>query len=632
MNYSKFSGQFVCKMAMLLAFMFAACSETNSGSDVAGGTVEETGVYALAGQVGDVYPKLISVADSAKTDDGSSKYGGSVFAGQGTVVAVYELDSLTLDTTGRYFVGSVGNDSGSFAFENLALKSPYVLIETLDSCYKEDCLDRGMLFGSQTSSFSLYCNDSLFAGSEECSKKYLNVLSAMVDLRNVKKVSVSSLTTSKIPLLKKYFAEGKSFAEAGEMAEREMLENLGIYENLGAFEDLSRNDSELPYVNELFRLDDFGVRYEISKIDIPLYFAPSKAFSIQGEDIGQYYLNSMKMIEYKLGYLARQDSLGRCTEARENETGRVKGIVKRSDVAVVCRSGKWTLGFKTIEHTKGMMTDKRDGKTYKTVTYNWGGTSQTWMAENLDFTDAANTCYRSKLDNGDCEAYGRAYPWNVAMNIKSDDMKTYAVDAQGDTVFMSKRCLDAYMSESGLGSVEALVDSCNVALYGSDSMESKMASTVWTWNYEDYITPSNQGSYQGICPDGWRVPTYDDWKTLLQNLGEQYGVHYDSVDPVLYDSVATGFNMESHLLVLGSSYKMLIRYIGFYNYFVVADTRFYEVEFFNRWSWDDGFDLQFSSAEHATIQKENNMEQYPEFFQNDFRDPYQTAAVRCIKD
>ena len=626
MNFNKIT------LAALMALLLMACSDDSKPLGAMGGTEEETSVYALAGQVGDIYPKLISVDGPAKTDDDSSKYEGSVFAANGTIVTVYELDSLTLDTTGRYFVGSVGNDSGSFAFENLALKSPYVLIETLDSCYKEDCLDRGMLFGSQMSSFSLYCNDSLFAGSEECSKKYLNVLSAMVDLRNVKKVSVSSLTTSKIPLLKKYFAEGKSFAEAGEMAEREMLENLGIYENLGAFEDLSRNDSELPYVNELFRLDDFGVRYEISKIDIPLYFAPSKAFSIQGEDIGQYYLNSMKMIEYKLGYLARQDSLGRCTEARENETGRVKGILKRSDVAVVCRSGKWTLGFKTIEHTKGMMTDKRDGKTYKTVTYNWGGTSQTWMAENLDFTDAANTCYRSKLDNGDCEAYGRAYPWNVAMNIKSDDMKTYAVDAQGDTVFMSKRCLDAYMSESGLGSVEALVDSCNVALYGSDSMESKMASTVWTWNYEDYITPSNQGSYQGICPDGWRIPTYDDWKTLLQNLGEQYGVHYDSVVPVLYDSVATGFNMESHLLVLGSSYKMLIRYIGFYNYFVVADTRFYEVEFFNRWSWDDGFDLQFSSAEHATIQKENNMEQYPEFFQNDFRDPYQIGAVRCIKN
>ena len=49
MNYLKFSRTFVCKMAMLLAFVFAACSENN---DVAGGTVEETGVTATVQVVG----------------------------------------------------------------------------------------------------------------------------------------------------------------------------------------------------------------------------------------------------------------------------------------------------------------------------------------------------------------------------------------------------------------------------------------------------------------------------------------------------------------------------------------------------------------------------------------------------
>jgi len=626
MNFNKIT------LAALMALLFAACSDDNKSVSTMGGAEEEQGVYALTGQIGNIYPKLISVDDPAKTDDDSSKYEGSVFAAKGAIVTVYELDSLTLDTTGRSFVDTVDNDEGRFEFKDLALNSPYVLIETLDSCYKEDCLDRGMLFGGQRFSYSFYCSDSLFAGTEDCVKKYLNVLSAVVDLRNVKKVSVNSLTTSKNSLLKKYFAEGKSFAEASKMAEQEILESLGIYEDLGAFEDLSSSESELPYVNELFRLNDFGVRYGISKIDIPLYFAPSKAFSIQGKDMERYYLNSMKMIEYKLGYLARLDSLGRCTEARENETGSVKNVLNRSNVAVVCRSGKWTLGFKTIEHTKGTMTDERDGKTYKTVTYNWGGTSQTWMAENLNFVDAADTCYRSKLDNGDCEAYGRAYPWNVAMNIKSDDMKTYAVDAQGDTVFMGNRCLDAYMSKSDLDSVTAVVDSCNVALYGSDSMESKMISTIWTWNYEDYITPSNQSSYQGICPDGWRIPTYDDWKTLLRNLGEQYGVRYDSVVAVLYDDVATGFNMESLVYALGNSYRVIVWGAGFYNYFVVADTRFYEVEFFNGWSWGNGFDLRYPSRYHMTIYKEDNMEQYPELFPSSFMDPYRTAAVRCIKN
>ena len=78
MNYSKFSGQFVCKMAMLLAFMFAACSETDSGNNVAGGTVEETGVYALVGQIGDIYPKLLQMADSDGVAEESSRYEGSL--------------------------------------------------------------------------------------------------------------------------------------------------------------------------------------------------------------------------------------------------------------------------------------------------------------------------------------------------------------------------------------------------------------------------------------------------------------------------------------------------------------------------------------------------------------------------
>ena len=633
---------FCLVMAFALLMMYSGCSEDACLSQVAydGGYTEEQGVYALAGQAGDVYPKLLKSAEEGKDPKDSLKNEGSVFVSKGTIVSVYELDSLTLDTTGRFFVDTVDNDSGRFAFDNLTLNSPYVLIETLDSCYQKDCLDRGMLFGGQTKTgydLPSYCSDSLLAESEGCSKKYLNVLSSVVNLRNVKKVRVSTLTTSKIPLLKKYFAEGKSFAEASGLAEQEILEKLGIYENLGAFEDLSRNDSELSYVNELFRLDDFDIRFDVGRVDVPIYFAPSKAFSIRGLAVEQYYLNSMKMIEYKIGYLARQDSLGRCTEVRENETGTVKDA-HGHDIAVVCRSGKWTIGFKSIEHAKGTMTDNRDGKKYRTVTYNFGGNTQTWMAENLDFADAADTCYRFKLDNGNCEAYGRAYRWNMAMDIESDDIKPYSVGTQGDTLFMSKRCLDAYIDESNWISLlvekydEAVVDSCNAALYGSDSLESERGSVRWTWNYEDFITSSNQSSYQGVCPDGWRIPTFGDWKTLLQNLGEQYGVPYGSVVPVLYDDVATGFNMKSHVLAVADSFHVLLRDIGFHNRFVVADARVYEVDFFVQWILGEGFDLNFSSTWHAIIDLDEKMEENSELLQRNFTYSYQNDAVRCVKN
>ena len=72
MNYLKIDRQVVCKMAMLLAFMFAACSE--DGKSIAdGGTAEETGIYALknstvAGKVGDLVPMtFVAMKDNGDT-------------------------------------------------------------------------------------------------------------------------------------------------------------------------------------------------------------------------------------------------------------------------------------------------------------------------------------------------------------------------------------------------------------------------------------------------------------------------------------------------------------------------------------------------------------------------------------
>ena len=111
MNYSKISGRFVCKMAALLAFVFAACSEEVSPVNGAhGGAAEEQGYYALAGRVGDVYPKVMRLQGL----DLSSQNGeGRSDVNQGTVVVVSELDSLTLEKTGRSFVDTIDNNNDS---------------------------------------------------------------------------------------------------------------------------------------------------------------------------------------------------------------------------------------------------------------------------------------------------------------------------------------------------------------------------------------------------------------------------------------------------------------------------------------------------------------------------------------
>jgi len=593
MNFNKITS------AALMALLLSACSD----NDVAGGTEEETSVYALAGRVGDVYPALLKSAADEETSKDSLKNDGSMFAAKGTIITVYELDSLTLEKTGRSFVDTVDNDSGHFAFEPLALNSPYVLIETLDSCYMEDCRERGAFYGDNASMPASMVDSSL-------GRMYSQVLKAIVNLKDVKKVSVSSLTTFKLSLLQKYFAEGNSFADAGKMAEREILENLGIYENFCEFENLNDKNSELAYVNELIRMSEKDIRKDLRGTDPMLVYAlPPKLFVGQGETREQYYLNSKKMIDYKVGYLARLDSLGQCTDARENTVAEIN--VGHGKVSVVCRSAKWTLGFKTIEHTMGSMTDVRDGKTYKTVMYNWGDVSQTWMAENLDFLDTASPsidsslranlsgsidCYQAEYGEADCGVYGHEYQWKAAMNIGDDEIKVYSVDALGDTTYFVK----------------------------SNSSE-ESSEKIWTWNYTDYITPSNHNAYQGVCPDGWRIPTFEDWQTLLQNMGERYGVEQNDVLPALYDATATGFDLKGWVETSVVEELRFVRFKTFMytNAFILADVPLYKLDVFN-WK-PDGFSLGLANM-HAFVKKVENGA-----YDNSPYAPNTSAAVRCIK-
>ncbi len=78
--------------------------------------------------------------------------------------------------------------------------------------------------------------------------------------------------------------------------------------------------------------------------------------------------------------------------------------------------------------------------------------SQTWFAENLNYEVSGSECYGNY--SASCETYGRLYDWSTAMNLPS---------------------------------------SCN-----SNSCSGQIHSM-----------------HQGICPSGWHIPSYTDWKTLM---------------------------------------------------------------------------------------------------------------------
>ena len=125
------------------------------------------------------------------------------------------------------------------------------------------------------------------------------------------------------------------------------------------------------------------------------------------------------------------------------------------------------------EVTSGIMTDSRDGQTYKTVTIG----TQTWMAENLNYaytgvpykvysytSDSTSWCYEDGESN--CAKYGRFYTWAAAM----DSVGTWSTNGKG--CGYKKTCSPTY-------------------------------------------------PVRGVCPEGWHLPTIEEFETLFTAVGGQ---------------------------------------------------------------------------------------------------------------
>ena len=108
----------------------------------------------------------------------------------------------------------------------------------------------------------------------------------------------------------------------------------------------------------------------------------------------------------------------------------------------------------------GELLDTRNNKVYRTIVIG----NQTWMAQNLNYVtqnsfadnEVSSWCYENNSEN--CSKYGRMYNWNAAVG-KTDD-----------------EC--GYKQVCGVGE-----------------------------------------GVQGVCPDGWHVPSSTEWQNLFDVVG-----------------------------------------------------------------------------------------------------------------
>ena len=524
LKWSKFFG------VLAVSAMFWACSSSDDKS-VAGGSTEDAGIIAI---------KDLDVA-------GVTQKGPFV---KGSAVTVQGIDCKTLKQTDEHFEGEVKSDKGDFTVKEVSLKSTCALFEVTGLYRSEitgkksskeltlraltDLKDRenvniniltnleyerllhlvtekGKTFAeakAQAEAEVLAAFD--IAGSFEDFEN-LNIFESGDGNAALLAVSVMmQAETDDAGLAKRIDKFADSFAESGnwkDSATKKAISEWAIEATANGVLDSIRKNVEA--WNDGDKVAAFEKFIEACADGDSVVLSSSSKAKSSSSSSGDVIPASSGDLQSSSDDNSTSSSSGSMSGNGDSEAAATSSSAASSSSNQSVSSGEessssvdefdWSLpkeAYLNPDISYGEMTDARDGQVYKTVKIG----NQTWMAENLNYSDSVKTpsllghswCHDN--DSKKCKVAGRLYDWAAAI----DTEKLY---------------------DDGNG-----ID-CGIGAY--------------------CVVPDNA---QGICPDGWHLPKSAEWKTLLsvattKKLKSQKGWLDGKVgtDSVGFSAVAFGY-------------------------------------------------------------------------------------------
>ena len=421
--------------------------------------------------------KIEIVAIENATVAGVSQKGPLV---KGSSVTIQELVGETLAQTGRSFKGKISSDLGEFSVPGVSLQSQYAMIEATGYYFNE-------VSGRKS--------DGMIS------------LDALVDLSSRENVNVNLLTHLEYERALALAASGLNVPAAKRRAEREILEAFGLSGTFDGAEDLDifaqgEGDAALLAISVLMqgnlsdadlseRLADFAADIaedgvwndSATQAEMADWAAGTDLSAIRAVVDGLSASGQAPAFERAVrAFVWKVYGLGTCGENDEGRAARNSNPLSAGfGDLYACRSGFWMGAMDgwnwdvpkearmNPDFDYGEFVDGRDGKRYRTTEI--GGA--TWMAENLDYADSAETasllgrswCFGD--DPAYCAVGGRLYTWAAAM--------------------------DSAVTGCGYGV------SCGLS-----------------------------GKVRGICPEGWHLPDSAEWRSLAVAVSSTEGYAFAS--------------------------------------------------------------------------------------------------------